>query len=165
VRERDARHLLILLLLCAVPPTALRALGRTPVLGPPGPALPCAVPVEAAGAGVACLTVAPPGLHAGDRLAAQPWAARMAPARLAAFAAPIDLNRASRAELASLDGIGPKLAERIARARPFASVEELAQVRGIGARRLAHLRVRLIVTPTFSGDETREPEHTSHRRD
>ena len=70
----------------------------------------------------------------------------MDPARLAAWGAPIDLNRASPLELASLDGVGVRLAARIVGARPFATVEELARVRGIGARRLAALRPRLTVT-------------------
>ena len=60
--------------------------------------------------------------------------------------APVDLNRASLLELASLDGIGVRLAARIVLARPFVTVEDLARVRGIGARRLAALRARLTVT-------------------
>ena len=58
----------------------------------------------------------------------------MAPRRLAALGWPVDLNRASVEELASLDGIGPQARRRASsRARPFASVDEVARVRGIGA--------------------------------
>lgn len=48
----------------------------------------------------------------------------------------IDLNTASEAELEGLDGVGPKLAERIARYRenngPFSSSSDLISVDGIG---------------------------------
>ena len=71
---------------------------------------------------------------------------RMAPARLAALSLPVDLNRASLEELASLDGVGPRLAERIVAARPFAVVDDVVRVRGIGAGRLARLRPRLTVS-------------------
>lgn len=58
--------------------------------------------------------------------------------------APIDLNRASAAELALLPGVGPKLARDIidARARNgrFPSVDALDGVRGIGPKKLAKLR-------------------------
>jgi competence ComEA-like helix-hairpin-helix protein len=70
----------------------------------------------------------------------------MAPARLAAFAVPVDLNRASAAELASLEGVGAKMAARIIAARPFATIDDLARVRGIGKKRLDVLRPRLSVT-------------------
>lgn len=69
----------------------------------------------------------------------------MAPARLAAWSVAVDVNRAGAAELASLDGIGPKLAERIVAARPFVSIADVARVRGIGARRLDRLAPRLVL--------------------
>ena len=69
----------------------------------------------------------------------------MRPERLAAWGAPVDVNGATVEELASLDGIGPKLAARIVAARPFRRVEEVARVRGIGQRRLARLRPRLVL--------------------
>ena len=67
------------------------------------------------------------------------------PDRLAAWDAPVDVNAATVEELASLDGIGPKLATRIVAARPFRSVEEVAKVRGVGRRRLARLQPRLLL--------------------
>jgi competence protein ComEA len=60
---------------------------------------------------------------------------------------PLDLNRASAAELDRLPGIGPVLAGRIvehrARHGPFRSPEELLAVPGIGPRLLERLRPHL----------------------
>ena len=59
----------------------------------------------------------------------------------------IDLNRASRAQLESLSGIGPALAARIIEDRsengPFETPEAVTRVRGIGARSLARFRDRV----------------------
>ena len=66
-------------------------------------------------------------------------------------AAPLDLNRATAAELETLSGIGPALAARIVAYRDsvggFASVEELGRVRGIGPATLERLRPRVYVQP------------------
>ena len=63
----------------------------------------------------------------------------------------IDVNRASEMELTALRGIGPALARRIVEYRekngPFRSVEELVQVRGIGAAKLEGFRDRATVGP------------------
>lgn len=64
-------------------------------------------------------------------------------------AVPLDINRATLEELQTLDGIGPALAGRIVAYRDeqggFSDVEELAQVPGIGPKRLAALRERVRV--------------------
>ncbi len=56
----------------------------------------------------------------------------------------VDLNRASAAELEALDGVGPVLARRIVEWRdaygPFATVEDLLDVPGIGEAKLAGMR-------------------------
>ncbi len=61
----------------------------------------------------------------------------------------VDLNRATAAQLQYLSGIGPKMATRIIDYRrakgPFASVEDLVQVRGIGAVTLKKIRPLLRV--------------------
>ncbi len=57
----------------------------------------------------------------------------------------VDLNRASAAELEGLPGIGPALARRIVAARPFRTVDALDAVKGIGPKRLAALRDRVVV--------------------
>lgn len=61
----------------------------------------------------------------------------------------LDLNRATMAELELLPRVGPALARRVVEARPFASVDELVRVRGIGPRTLAKLRglVHVAATP------------------
>ena len=67
-----------------------------------------------------------------------------APADPAAPTGPISLSSASVAQLDTLDGIGPTLAQRIVKYREahggFRSVEELKQVEGIGEKRFAALR-------------------------
>jgi competence ComEA-like helix-hairpin-helix protein len=57
---------------------------------------------------------------------------------------PLDLNRASAAELELLPGVGPRLAREIVDARTrqggFANIDALDAVRGIGPKKLAKLR-------------------------
>lgn len=64
---------------------------------------------------------------------------------------PIDLNRATAAELEALPGIGPALAARIVAYRDsaggFRDIGELARVRGIGAATLERLRPLVYVRP------------------
>jgi competence protein ComEA len=78
---------------------------------------------------------------------------RAAPAPIAAADRDIpalDLNRATKAELRLIPGIGDALAQRIVDQRerngPFKSVDELRQVSGIGPKTLERLRPRLFVT-------------------
>ena len=57
---------------------------------------------------------------------------------------PVDLNRATAAELDGLPGIGPATAQAIVAHReangPFAAIDDLEQVRGIGPAKLATIR-------------------------
>jgi competence protein ComEA len=56
---------------------------------------------------------------------------------------PIDVNRASAAELQRLPGIGPKTSQGIIDERnkkPFKSVDDLRRVRGIGPKTLEKLK-------------------------
>jgi competence protein ComEA len=70
----------------------------------------------------------------------------------------IDLNRADRAELLQLPGVGPNLAERIETYRRehggFRSVDDLGRVRGIGPATLARLRPWVCVEERFDEEET-----------
>ena len=80
-----------------------------------------------------------------------------------------DLNRADRAQLEQVPGIGPGLAKRIDDHRrvngPFRSVEELRQIRGIGTATLdkvrAFLHVELPAIPP--GEASLEPLVLEHR--
>jgi competence ComEA-like helix-hairpin-helix protein len=64
----------------------------------------------------------------------------------------IDLNTASPAELEVLPGIGPRLAERITADRaahgPFATVDELTRVSGIGERLVDGIRPFAVADPS-----------------
>ena len=64
---------------------------------------------------------------------------------------PLDLNRASEAELDELPGIGPALAGRIVASRAeqgrFRAVDELERVPGIGAALVERLRPLVTVSP------------------
>lgn len=64
---------------------------------------------------------------------------------------PLDLNQATQEQLMALPGIGPVLAQRIVDWRnehgPFASLDELLEVPGIGEELLAALRPLVKVNP------------------
>lgn len=71
-------------------------------------------------------------------------AASSAPPAEAAEELPVDINAAGREELATLPGIGEKLADRIVEYRekhgPFSAIDELTNVSGIGEGKLEALR-------------------------
>jgi competence protein ComEA len=66
-------------------------------------------------------------------------------------AAPININRATAAELQKLPGIGPKISQRIIDERtlhgPFKSVDDLRRVPGIGPKTLEKLRPYITIGP------------------
>ena len=125
---------------------------------PPPPTLACAPAITLAGhlvCGEPGLAVARtlcggPAPRAGDTLA--PWdgcaRGRMPGEQLLALGVPIDINSAGLAELESLPGVGPTLAGRIVVARPFARIDELRRVPGIGPARLANLRRHVVAEPS-----------------
>lgn len=57
----------------------------------------------------------------------------------------VDLNTATAAELESLPGIGEALARRIIEGRPYASIEDVLRVQGIGEATLRKLRDYVVV--------------------
>ncbi len=66
---------------------------------------------------------------------------------------PLDLNRASAEELQALPGIGPVLAQRVVEYRSssggFRRVEDLRQVKGIGAKKFDRVRTLVrVAVPT-----------------
>lgn len=90
-------------------------------------------------------------IFAGDRLFVAPdCAIRRTPlpakARLA-LGLPLNVNTASSAELQVVAGIGPALARRIIARRPYARLEDLEKVRGIGPVRRARLTSSLTPAP------------------
>ena len=68
-----------------------------------------------------------------------------------AASAVVNLNTATKDELVALSGIGPSKAQAILDYRAqhggFKSVEELKDVKGIGARRYERLKADVTVTP------------------
>ena len=83
-------------------------------------------------------------------MAAKKAQAVQAEAAAAAQTAVVDINTASEAELATLNNIGEAKAREIVAYRkangPFASVEDLAKVKGIGAATIEKNRARLTVS-------------------
>lgn len=63
---------------------------------------------------------------------------------------PVNINQADLSQLQQLPGIGPTLSQRIVDFRdrngPFATVEDLLDVSGIGEAKLAELRERVVVS-------------------
>ncbi|HEV2814473.1 MAG TPA: helix-hairpin-helix domain-containing protein [Solirubrobacteraceae bacterium] len=78
-----------------------------------------------------------------------PPPAATAPGAPTAPAQPVNLNTATLEQLDTLDGIGPGLAQAILDHREenggFGSIEDLAQVPGIGEKRMASLREQVTV--------------------
>jgi len=81
------------------------------------------------------------------------WALALALAALAAIPAQamVNINTATKDELIALSGIGPAKAQAILDYRklngPFKSIDDLKNVKGIGAKRLEKLRPELSLTP------------------
>jgi competence protein ComEA len=71
------------------------------------------------------------------------------PSSPATIAARININKATKAELELLPGVGPALADRIITERerggPFRRVEDLGRVRGIGPKTIERRRGHVVV--------------------
>ncbi len=74
-----------------------------------------------------------------------------------AFAGTVNLNTATQSELEALPGIGAKVAKDIVAARPFASVDDLKKVKGIGDGKKFEKLKELVTT---SGDVKAETTKT-----
>ena len=58
---------------------------------------------------------------------------------------PLDLNACSEEDLQRISGIGPVLAARIVKARPFRNVDDLERVDGLGAAQISRMRTWVTV--------------------
>jgi competence protein ComEA len=74
----------------------------------------------------------------------------------AILSVPIDINRATAAELEQLSGIGPVLAQRIIDKRPYKSVDDLLRVQGIGLKILEKIRPNVTSGPPLTPISTEE---------
>ena len=82
----------------------------------------------------------------------RPWLLACALALVSGLcSAAVNLNTATRDELVALPGIGPAKAQAILDYRAqhggFRSIDELKEVKGIGAKRYEKLKAELTVTP------------------
>lgn len=79
-------------------------------------------------------------------------------------AGPVDINTATAEELEALPGIGPVLAQRIVEYRaehgPFASAEDLLEVKGIGEATLDKFRDRITAGTGQTESEDRPAKET-----
>lgn len=66
----------------------------------------------------------------------------------------VNLNSATSAELENLPGVGKKLAEQIVAARPFKTVDDLKNVKGIGDAKFAKLKNLVSVDGTTTTTTT-----------
>lgn len=140
---------------------AARVAPPTPVQPAPPPPPEIAVWPRSAQWAAAALLVASAALIAwrwyGDHRGTRPGEL----VRARALPQPIDLNRAGRAELLQLPGIGPQLADHILSYReahgPFGRVDDLRGVHGIGDGTLGRLRPWLRVDAP-DGDEPPDPD-------
>ena len=76
----------------------------------------------------------------GNTQARRPDDPTQAPASANVTASKVSLNTAAKAELESLPGIGPMLAAAIIRSRPYANVEDLRRVPGIGPKKFDQIK-------------------------
>lgn len=60
---------------------------------------------------------------------------------------PVDINSATEKELIALPGVGAKTAKEIVAARPFKTVDDLKNVKGIGDKTFEKLRAHVVCNP------------------
>ena len=60
---------------------------------------------------------------------------------------PVDVNTATVEQLATLPSVGPEIAKKIVKGRPYAKPEDLLKVPGIGEKTLEKMKPRLKFNP------------------
>ena len=60
---------------------------------------------------------------------------------------PVDINSASEKELITLPGVGAKTAKEIVAARPFKTIDDLKNVKGIGDKTFEKLKAHVVCNP------------------
>jgi competence ComEA-like helix-hairpin-helix protein len=59
----------------------------------------------------------------------------------------VDINNATEKELTTLPGVGAKTAKEIAAARPFKTIDDLKNVKGIGDKTFEKLKAHVVCNP------------------
>ena len=59
----------------------------------------------------------------------------------------VDINNATEKDLITLPGVGAKTAKEIVAARPFKTVDDLKNVKGIGDKTFEKLKVHVVCNP------------------
>lgn len=67
--------------------------------------------------------------------------------KAAEFSNRVNINKAKLKELISIDGIGPSLAKRIIKGRPYVSIKDLLKISGIGKKKLKAIRSKIRLVP------------------
>jgi len=60
---------------------------------------------------------------------------------------PVDINSATEKELITLPGVGAKTAQAIVAARPFKTIDDLKNVKGIGDKTFEKLKAHVVCNP------------------
>jgi len=98
-------------------------------------------------AAIAAIALSAPSLSAQSKIPA--------PKPTATAAAPVNLNTATAEQLATIPGVGPKMAERILDYRQknggFKKVEDLMNVSGVGEKSFLKMKPLITVTAPKTG--------------
>lgn len=97
---------------------------------------------------IACLCFASVGVAQAPDKSAKKTAA--APAAHSVAKMPeksVDINNATEKELVALPGVGTKTAKEIVAARPFKTVDDLKNVKGIGDKTFEKLKAHVVCNP------------------
>jgi len=98
---------------------------------------------------IACLCLAVVGpVQAQDKSPKNKEAVSSTPSITKKPSTPVDINHATEKELIALPGVGPKMAKQIIAARPFKTVDDLKNVKGIGDKTFEKLKSHVVCNST-----------------